>query len=52
MPTVAQASRRLRSENPGLYEKAKEACAHAANEYEDCVNDVMATGDVASAEVF
>ena len=53
MPTVSVPSRRrLRVQDPQLFEKAQIACGHAGAEFDACVDDVMNTGDVSYAEAF
>ena len=52
MPTLDQASRRL-GESKFSRKEAEEACSQvAANEREDCVYDVMATGDLEMAGAY
>lgn len=53
MPAVsAQSRRRLRNQDPQLFEKAQIACRHAGSEFDACVDDVLNTGDLSYAEAF
>ena len=52
MPEVQQSRRHLRSNaDPAFLEQAQSACAHAgdSSDFEDCVSDVLATGDLGYA---
>lgn len=54
MPTIARPERRrLRGANSALFEDAKKACsAQTGNDFDLCIEDVMATGDVGLATVW
>ena len=55
MPTVARPNRRMLRSNRGLYEQAMVACSSKkqdGNDFELCIEDVMATGDVGMADAW
>ena len=55
MPTAPRPSRKLLRTDRDLFQKALEACAskkHNDNDFELCIGDVVATGDVGMAEAW
>ena len=53
MPTEAAPSRRNLRANTALYKEALNACAHKqGSRFENCVDDVMATGDISMATAY